>query len=155
MILVLFLVRKYTQAILTEEDDNLKDGENPLSRKQLTYTNNYKYYLLESNYLEWKNAPHAGYKCLIWIHFCLKSADFCILLWLKPDDYTGYCENWNLTQQGIEQYRQIILIKPVLGYASFCFSYENASVILLRTVIQLLLWMQHELAVIVSSKNIF
>ena len=57
-----------TQAILTEEDDNLKDGENPLSRKQLTYTNNYKYYLLESNYLEWKNAPHAGYKCLIWIH---------------------------------------------------------------------------------------
>ena len=93
LILVLFLVRKYTQAILTEEDDNLKDGENPLSRKQLTYTNNYKYYLLESNYLEWKNASHAGYKCLIWIHFCLKSADFCILLWLKPDDYAGHGEN--------------------------------------------------------------
>ena len=57
----------WTQAILTEEDDNLKDGENPLSRKQLTYTNNYKYYLSESNYLEWKDAPHAACKCLIWI----------------------------------------------------------------------------------------
>ena len=66
-----------------------------------------------SNYLQLKYAPHAGRKCLIWINL------------------TGVDRTTQILLQ------QMILIKHVLGYALFCFSYENIKCyIIMRTVIR-------------------
>ena len=47
----------------------------------------------------------------------MTGADFCMLLWLKQADYTGPDENCNLTQLGIELYRQIVpIIRAVSGH---------------------------------------